>query len=58
MGRDLHDAAKSAIGSARLEGGEIDDDTATLIDHVACGELTGDEAVSIALARHGLHVPA
>lgn len=51
MERELHPAARSAIASARLEGGVIDDDTAALADQVARGELTDDEAVETLLAR-------
>ncbi len=57
MERQLHPATRSAIGSARLEGGVIDDDTAALADQVARGELTDDEAVEVFLARRGITVP-
>lgn len=47
MTTELHPIVASALGSTRLEGGELDDATITLVDRVVRGDLTGDEAVAI-----------
>jgi hypothetical protein len=58
MARDLDPATRSALGSARLEGGELDADAVELVDRVARGELSGDDAVATMLARRGVVTPA
>lgn len=42
----------------RLEGGEPSAYAVELVDQVARGELTGDEAVAKVLEHHGVAVPA
>lgn len=50
-----HPDAEQALGSIRLEGGDVGPDIERLGDGVASGQMTGDEAVAQLDALHRVH---